>query len=331
MGFSPVVGVQTIALAALLLLSFYFRPSAASFRRSSLLVTVIVFSGFGLRATWETIDARQRYPLESLADRLRYEDRWRPATTPTAMIQVGALTPLEEEFRHPWYTRRNRLLRMLHQNMVGFFINADGFGVMRLKPTPADIALDFRGEPIPIPVEFQSAPAALSAAEEFHQNQNIALQSSSSAWHLQPLDDYHKSITSNFVFVAGLGYAIDRDHAAGFQPHALGGLDFPFPPNGPEGIAKVELVSLLRFDQPRLYLSDFLPRMEQLRDAPTRPLDPWEAAALDKLTRGEMLVVQQFEKQTRMLGAIRAAKHCLTCHSVGEGHLLGAFSYELRP
>ena len=74
-----------------------------------------------------------------------------------------------------------------------------------------------------------------------------------------------------------------------------------------------------------------------------RELSSFEAHALTRLRNGENVVVEdaanadtcssaaQPELQLRALGAIRATRDCLDCHSGGEGKLLGAFSYVLTP
>ena len=81
-----------------------------------------------------------------------------------------------------------------------------------------------------------------------------------------------------------------------------------------------------------MYVLDHLPRMDQLSsdNAPTRPLDAFEIAALEQLRTKEDVVVEHKGDQYRMLGSLRAAKQCLDCHSVQRGELLGAFSYVLR-
>jgi len=95
-------------------------------------------------------------------------------------------------------------------------------------------------------------------------------------------------------------------------------------------VAKLELVSLLKHSEPRVYVSTQLPRMDQLKDAPTRPLDPFESRSLEQLRTAQDLVLEQRASDVRMLGSVRAGKNCLQCHNVTRGDLLGAFSYELR-
>ena len=85
----------------------------------------------------------------------------------------------------------------------------------------------------------------------------------------------------------------------------------------------------IRQDPKYNYRSDKLPRMDELKDAPTRPPDEFEAAALEKLRAGADLHVG--DDGTRFLGAVRSAKQCVECHGGERGALLGAFSYRLRP
>jgi hypothetical protein len=91
-------------------------------------------------------------------------------------------------------------------------------------------------------------------------------------------------------------------------------------------------VSLLKFDEPRVYVLDHLPRMDQLsaENVPTRALDEFETKALAKLWSDEDVVVENNGDDYRMLGSLRAAKQCLECHTAERGELLGAFSYSLR-
>jgi hypothetical protein len=95
---------------------------------------------------------------------------------------------------------------------------------------------------------------------------------------------------------------------------------------------KLELVSLLKFAGPRVYLLDHLPRMDQLKsdDAPTRALTKFEATALNPLRTKKDLVIKDEGNSIQMMGAVRAQKNCLDCHNVHRGALLGAFSYVLK-
>jgi hypothetical protein len=138
--------------------------------------------------------------------------------------------------------------------------------------------------------------------------------------------------TTDFASPITFGYVRDLDHTIGFQPHAFS--QFPkLPENNPEAanwkIGQLELVSLLKHEQPRVYQSTNLPNMRELETVPTRTLDSFESAALEKLRGGEDLIVSTGSHEIRMLGSLRAVKQCMECHQVDRGTLLGAFSYRL--
>ena len=95
-------------------------------------------------------------------------------------------------------------------------------------------------------------------------------------------------------------------------------------------VQTLELVSLLLHDEPEVYESSHLPRMDRVHAMPTRPLDRFERFGLDALRQGEDLFATQGDEGVRMLGAVRAFRQCLPCHGGERGALLGAFSYTLR-
>ncbi len=98
---------------------------------------------------------------------------------------------------------------------------------------------------------------------------------------------------------------------------------------GAEGIDRVELVSLLKEEQPAAYVLDEMATPPKARVARRRSLDEFEERGLRAVRGGEDLVWSP-EAPTRMLGAVRARKECLDCHpGAREGDLLGAFSYFL--
>ena len=96
-----------------------------------------------------------------------------------------------------------------------------------------------------------------------------------------------------------------------------------------KGIDRVELVSLLKEEQPGAYVLDDMATPPRARVARRRSLDEFEERGLQAVRRGADLVGTP-EAPQRMFGAIRARQECLDCHSGGrEGDLLGAFSYFL--
>lgn len=96
-------------------------------------------------------------------------------------------------------------------------------------------------------------------------------------------------------------------------------------------VKELQLVSLLKHRPAAAYVSDHLPRMDELATAKTRSLDGFESSALERLRTGEELVAVWHGAQIRMVGAIRAVEQCGHCHPVHRGTLLGAFAYRLLP
>jgi hypothetical protein len=142
------------------------------------------------------------------------------------------------------------------------------------------------------------------------------------------LSKLHTISLVDFVNAKGFGYFKDKAHVAGFQPHQFHELPTLEEPRWE--LRDLELVSLLKFDEPAVYITEHLPRMDELRDAPTRPLDAFEIASLRSLRDGEDLIVDSTPNRIRMLGSIRAGRQCLECHTAERGQLLGAFSYRFR-
>ena len=138
----------------------------------------------------------------------------------------------------------------------------------------------------------------------------------------------YKESVSEFLTVDRFGYIESKQRAAGFEPHAFGR---PAQPAASWSLARLELVSLLKFDQPRVYVSDSLPNMEELDEVETRPLSEFEANSLPRLFHETNVVIEEEDSEIRMLGALRADSRCLNCHAVKRGQLLGAFSYRLQP
>jgi hypothetical protein len=94
-------------------------------------------------------------------------------------------------------------------------------------------------------------------------------------------------------------------------------------------IDRVELVSLLKEEQPAVYVLDEMATPPRARVARRRSLDEFEERGLQAVRRGADLVGSP-EAPKRMFGAVRARQDCLDCHpGAREGDLLGAFSYFL--
>ncbi len=140
-------------------------------------------------------------------------------------------------------------------------------------------------------------------------------------------DTLHEASVLDFTNPAGFGLVKDRTHVYGFQRHGFSKVPDPA---DTWKVGTIDLVGLLLHETPVAYISANLPRMDELRGAPTRPLDPFEAQGLEHLRGGQDLFVRGSDKRVRMLGAVRSVKQCLACHGGDRGDLLGAFSYTLR-
>ncbi len=138
-----------------------------------------------------------------------------------------------------------------------------------------------------------------------------------------------------FAPPATLGAVNSQLAARAFQPHAFTSRRRPDdlkPRDSQEKwvLQRLELISLLKHDPPAVYVSQNLPAMGELVDAPTRATNEFEIAAISQLRRGEEIVTDIRSTEMHMVGAIRAIDECRKCHQVPRGALLGAFSYRFR-
>jgi hypothetical protein len=102
--------------------------------------------------------------------------------------------------------------------------------------------------------------------------------------------------------------------------------DSPEPAGSTWRMTKAELVSLLRHEKPGVYSADG--KHVSGSRFRVRDLDEFEKASLAELRQGEQVLMTEDEEGVRLLGAIRARKDCLKCHSgKKEGDLLGALTY----
>ncbi len=316
-GFLPPVGFLFVLLLAVFPYGRHAVKRRQYFPASSLASAVIAFGA----TTWLAVSSLQNYshlreefPYESLESRLPEP----PDGRPSPVIPPDTARRLDKfESDLPGWSARTVRLRMLHEGNVQLFVNSPGFGVMRQSNRPSREGLTYGMEQYAVPQPRKVAASAGSLAEN--------------AWNPQDgdkvLQGLHEKGVTDFVNPLGFGHFKDRRHVAGFQSHRF--TEVP-DSTGPWSIQSIDLVGMLLHGKPVVYVSEELPRMDELRKAPTRPLNDFEESGLAKLRRGEDLVVETAPARARMLGSIRAAKQCLDCHGVPRGDLLGAFSYTLR-
>jgi hypothetical protein len=236
-------------------------------------------------------------------------------------------------------------LERVHSGFVDDFIGTEGFGNLRMDRLPADrkyIELPDTPsltlpKPANVPLIESPVERADLAAGDARRNGEAAVPRQESALQAPEFDllmRTHERGFLDFVNPEGFGYVASRSRVLGFQPHGFRELPTVAATeqaSSPWQVASLELVSLLKHNPPAAYVSKHLPRMDELRDAPTRPLDLFETDALTKLRAGEELIVESTDDEIRMLGPLRAFQECLQCHQVQGGALLGAFTYRLRP
>lgn len=342
-------------------------------RTTTALILLLTAGTIGWRATILSQRASavrelmQKYPIESLAERLDYERR--TDSQPADLNQGNAgfksestssgpgsehasqeahvsLEEWEREFRSvDVWTRRRALpaLRRAHEKVVNEFTEEEGFGVVRSPDLPARKEYIDIPEPPVIPLPSPSPQLSAELAES-DVDEDLGLESATAATAGAALEAAHRRSVVDFVNPLGFGDVEhsgtgkerrpDLDRVVGFQSHAFRQMpdvnSFLPNPTRQWRIVELQLVSIVKHNPPVAYRSKNLPRMDELREAATRPLDAFESSALARLRTGEELIVGETPRAIRMMGAIRALEICADCHRLNRGDLLGAFSYRLE-
>jgi hypothetical protein len=318
----PAVWLQAGILCGGLLIATVLTRGRPSLRRPILrplavLSVLIAYGIVGQSALKDYLEEQRKYdrlraayPMESLEERL---PRSAPPSSPG---DPEGLARLEESITSKSVS--TAWLRQIHEDHMMRFVSSPGFGqgrmVTHLGPPDKDLATNPHREPPSQPDYFRPA---------LDQANSLITRPDSQAF-----GRLHEEGLLDFVNPGGFGFVKDRRHVAGFQSHG-----FSRVPDSTGGwkVASLELVGLLKHEKPAVYLSAKLPRMDELRDAPTRPLDPFEAIALAALQSGQDLHIGENADAGRFLGAIRSTKQCIECHGGDRGALLGAFTYRLQP
>jgi hypothetical protein len=272
---------------------------------------------FGVLAYQETTQLQQDFPYVSMEDRLPLVKANRPeeSLSLAARNSLDSLENLLDKYYVTNYYRADSL-HALHEDAVRMFLNQQVFGVSRM-PVISEFFLKRgvrREPPIPQPGVPSPSPWLMDSLPD------------NSAKDAYDLLSRHQGSVVDFVNADNFGYIKDRRHVAGFQEHQISQTPIP---SEPWTLQTLDLIGIALHAEPVAYISEYLPRMDELRAAPTRSLDDFEAAGLTALERGEELFVRDRGEERRMLGAIRAARQCVACHGGERGDLLGAFSYRL--
>lgn len=299
---------------------------------------------------------KEKYPVQSLAERLAYEQA-HADVEPPPLLDVARAELARLEGQAMFTNRRAEALRQLHTLEVETFAARLGAGVSRIV-RPNEIYERNLEPPRREPVEFVQLPplsteAATGVATTALGGEAAESAQTPLAWlpTRTELRRMHYDGVSDFASPSTFGWVQSVDRVAGFMPHSFSKL-----PQAPLDVAaakrarapaaatkkseepprwkivRLELMSLFKHQVPRVYLSEQLPTMEELsaQNAKTRGLDEFETAAVEKIRRGDDVQTLSTLNRIQMLGAVRTTKMCLQCHDIPDGTLLGGFSYEFR-
>lgn len=289
------------------------------------------------------LQLRKKYAYESIAKRLQYEAGKAdvsPKLSPRAREMIETADKQFDQIgksQFSFHNLRSRSLEQLHEQEVEAFVNRPGFGLSRMpQPGPSYLQETLpRDMPLASNEMIQTGeniPVQLPATKAAASTRRVSLPSE------EALLEFHQNGKQAFLSPPSFGFVKSRDQVAGFQSHA-----FSFAPRIDSHLGKpryrkqketwaihrLELVSLLKHDNPAVYVSRNLPRMDKLKTVPTRPLSGFERSGLKRLYEGEDVVTAGELNRIKMIGSLRATKQCQQCHDVKSGTLLGAFSYEL--
>ena len=302
---------------------------------------VATLASYGVGAYFAIEHVREEanlYPYESLEERLSYENRRDELPRRLGLTSSGETAAAFDETRlveiddaierdefHPRFSfpgnTRSRALEEMHEHHLAQFVRSPSFGVARIF-FPRYAARPPQQETLPM--SYLTSSARENSQDHKRPAADLGKSTGELGWLL------HRDSIADFLNPSRFGYARDRGHVAGFQAHQFTSY------HGEQAqqqyqLRRLELVSLLKYEQPGVYLTENLPRMDELRDVPIRALDDFERDNLKHLWHGDDLAAEQQGDGLRMLGAIRAGKQCLSCHEARRGDLLGAFSYHLDP
>ncbi len=311
----------------------------------------------------------EQHPIASLDDRLAYEDnatrlsqhRKRHRYSLASMTRVlhdewnaayrREDVPPDYRMEYPIKHKREislsvgeQALRELHRNREdAFALQASNFGVDRMPPISVHSLYpsDFQPPVVPLP---EAIPEPSPEVSTYIERYRIDLAEQevfkidaerNEAVRKDFVKYFHKAAI--FRFGSHNEYVPKHRQAVGFRYHYIQSMNswtvfqVFYAPRRPEWIlTRLELVSMLKFDDYRVYVSEHLPNMKNLQEAGTRPLDEFEVKATEALFKGETIVARETEDSLRAVGAIRASTKCLECHSVDSGAMLGAFTYQFK-
>jgi hypothetical protein len=324
--FFPAVALQAVLLLVVVAVWALARWRFRYFLILSCAATTVAYLVVGWLAYREHSQLREEFAFVSMEERLPT----RKAASNRVMQPLPKATrdrlyvlefAVEGDVEGTWGAlHRVEQLRELHEETVQAFIASPGFGVSRM-PSNSRVMLNYglRDNP-PVPQPVTRSTSQWSAAATLKPETVTKLETATEFFQM------HQSGLLDFLNPNGFGFIKDRRHVAGFQSHQSSRL----PPAPTVWVLQtLDLIGLAMHDEPVAYISAHLPKMEELRTAPTRRLDALEQAGLHALRKGDDVFVADTMDGRRVLGALRSVRQCLSCHDSERGDLLGAFSYTL--
>jgi hypothetical protein len=183
---------------------------------------------------------------------------------------------------------RGESFRLLHEEKVELFVAQSGFGSYRW-PSFQERSSRFYELPEPEPIPLAKLPEgseagpmlALPATRAAAQAAGGVAQTMPSGEEIQSV---HFWSSESFVNPESFGYVKNVENVVGFKSHAFRhkpGMPIDYArfvpldakPRSPQKqweLTRLELTSLLKHDTPRVYVSEHLPRMEELSSKRTR-------------------------------------------------------------
>ncbi len=321
-----IVNVALVIVVVCIAKALEWEPKRVRIR--TYIVTAVSYLGFIAYEGFHIQQTRSLYPTISIADRLMYETNVDGVKRPAPILNlltISKMTGWDNAYAKsaPSDSTNDyffQSLEALHSNSVDYFVESPRFGVSRMHGGPRGLP-DLKDGDVPTLKLPYSELVGVQNSQELNSRKPIA---DGVSFH-----DLHEGSVIDFINPKGWGYFRDLRQVYAFKPHGMS--QFPDTRQPTWKVHRIELVSLLKGNEPGVYLSEHLPNMSELSDAKTRPLDAFERESLTQLRDGEDLLQQAAGTQMRLFGSIRAGAKCLKCHEVPRGELLGAFSYELKP
>jgi hypothetical protein len=217
---------------------------------------------------------KTQFPIESLSNRLSFEQnangsKMSVATPSQLSATVDAnLQRQEKETQesmrfHRRYSRASAL-EELYENSYPEFVEAAGLGLRFMLPIRFRLNHIDRAEPLTLPAPLGRLGPSTSSEE---------------------LNDVHWVAVNEFTSPDRMGYARNRDAAAGYEPHSFGSLVARWRAghDSPKywQVTRFEFVRVMG-DEQRVYLAEVRPTIE-IPDVPHWPLNDFEKQVLPQL------------------------------------------------